>query len=147
MLDIILVILIFLIASIGSITLLVRLTYRYNAPIMKIWKRRPSDKRSFVATKNRQELVNDDYYIVEYVWTEGKKTKDYACRCLGVPPMEIRLKYGSFGRLIVVDGPVDRMDNNADPYISGQTSRFPWQAYFLVLVPPVSAVIAYMLLI
>ena len=65
MLDMILVILIFLIASIGSITLLVRLTYRYNAPIMKIWKRRPSDKRSFVATKNRQELINDDYYVVE----------------------------------------------------------------------------------
>lgn len=136
---------VFLIMSVLSVTLLVRLTYRYNAPVMRVEKKRRSEKRSFVAVKSRQEQIDGDYYIVDYVWNEGKRQKDYACRCLGVPPDEIRLKYISFGRLVVVNGSVDRMDNEADPYIAGMQNKFPVAAYALVLVPPVSAFLSYII--
>lgn len=139
------VVIVFLFASLLSITCLVRLTYRYNAPVMRVEKKRRSEKNSFIAVKSRQELVNGDYYIVDYVWNEGKRKRDYACRCLGVPPDEIRLKRISFGRLVVVNGPVDRMDNNADPYIAGRKNKFPIVAYVLVAVPPAVAVLSYLL--
>ena len=63
---------VFLIMSVLSVTLLVRLTYRYNAPVMRVEKKRRSEKRSFVAVKSRQEQIDGDYYIVDYVWNEGK---------------------------------------------------------------------------
>ena len=125
--------------------LLIRIVYRYNAPIMLAEYKRKKPRRVFTAKKRLQQQVNNDYYIVDYVWSEGRRQKDYACRCLGVPPDVIQLGYVSFGRLVVVDGPVNRMDNDSDPYISGDKSKFPWQAYSLVILPIIITIATYVM--
>lgn len=136
--------LIFVLVSVASMTLLVRLVYRYNAPAMRLNKKKKNTKGAFTATKNRQEKIkNGDYYIVEYVWTQKGKQKDYACRVLGKPPEEIKLKYDWLGRLIVVEGPVDRMDNKADPYIAYQKNPFPKAGYLLIAVPIIAAIVCF----
>lgn len=133
----------FFISLLVSMTLLVRLVYRYNAPIMRTGRKRKKDVRgAFTAKISRQEKVeNGDYYIVEYVWQAGKRQRAYACRVLSKPPEEIRLKSDWLGRLTVVDGPVNRMDNRADPFIAYAKNPFPKAGYLLVLVPIAAAVL------